>query len=114
MKQHIGAIKKTLDQEGIGAKAITQLKELREWFKSNLNEPGYVKMLRYAYEDIQTKGDYTFAYLEDEDGKSNLAYLLDLLSDYHNKYNKEELQEIRNLMEGIVPEEEEGEEEMNG
>jgi hypothetical protein len=48
-------------------------------------------------------------YLEEDGGKENLEYLVDLLGDHSNKYNREELQEIRNLMEGIVPEEEEEE-----
>lgn len=106
MNKQIEAIKKTLAKEGTTA-AVAQLKELREWFKANLNEPGYVKMIRYAYENIEENGDYTFQFLEDGDGKANLEYFLDLLAEYHNKYNKEELQEIRNLMEGIEPEVEE-------
>jgi hypothetical protein len=61
-------------------------------------------MIRMAYENIEETSDYTFLYLEEEDGKANLEYLVDLLSDYQNKYNKEELQEVRNLMEGILPE----------
>jgi hypothetical protein len=32
-----------------------------------------------------------------------------VLADYSNKYNREELQDIRNLMEGIAPEVEESE-----
>lgn len=111
MKQYIDAIKKTLASEGVGEKVVEQLKTLREYFKENLNEPGYVKMIRMAYENIEETGDYTFLYLEEEDGKANLEYLIDLLSDFHNKYNKEELQVIRNLMEGIEPEPEEDEEE---
>lgn len=107
MNNRIDQIKKTLAKEGISEKVITQMKDLREWFKANVNEPGYVKMIRLAYEDIEANGDYTYLFLEDGDGKSNLEYFLDLISEYHNKYNKEELQEIRNLMEGIVPEEEE-------
>ncbi len=107
MNKHIETIKKTLAKEGVGEKVVAQLKELREWFKTNLNEPGYVKMIRLAYEDIEANGDYTFLYLEDGDGKTNLEYFLDLLAEYQNKYNKEELQEVRNLMEGIVPEPEE-------
>jgi len=111
MNNRIDQIKKTLAKEGISEKVITQMKELREWFKANLNEPGYVKMIRLAYENIEeNSGDYTFLYLEEDDGKSNLEYFLDLLGEYQNKYNKEELQEIRNLMEGIVPETEEEEE----
>jgi hypothetical protein len=107
MKQQIEAIKNTIAKEGLSTTLIQQLKDLREWFKSNRNEPGYVKMIRLAYEDIEANDDYTFLYLEEEDGKANLAYLMDLIGDYDNKYNKEELQEIKNLMLGIVPEEEE-------
>lgn len=110
MKQHIEAIKKTLATEGLSAKLVEQLKELREWFKANRNEPSYVKMIRLAYENIEENDDYTFLYLEEEDGKANLEYLIDLLGDYDNKYNKEELQDIKNLMLGIEPETEEEEE----
>lgn len=90
---------------------VALLKELREYFKANLNEPGLVKMIRLAYENIEENGTYTFLYLEDGDAKENISYLVDLLADYGNKYNKEELQDIRNLMEGIEVEEDEIEEE---
>lgn len=112
MKELIQKVKDTLTKEGFeGTSVVDQLKELREYFKANLNEPGYVKMIRYAYEDIEQNGDYGFFYLEEEDSAANLAYFLDLLADYHNKYNREELQDIRNLMEGIEPELEETSEE---
>jgi hypothetical protein len=104
MKQQIDAIKKTLETEGFSPKLVEQLKALREWFKANRNEPGYVKMIRLAYENIEEYGDYSYLYLEEEDGVANLSYLLDLLGDYDNKYNKEELQDIKNLMLGIEPE----------
>jgi hypothetical protein len=100
MKQLIDAIKVTLAKEGFeGEKLVNQLKELRKYFIDNLNQPGYVRMIRLAYENIQVNGDYTFEYTED-DGVANLDYLLDLLSDYSNKYNKEELIEYRKMMEG--------------
>ncbi len=110
MKQLIEAIKKTIASEGIGEKVVGQMQELREWFKANLNEPGYVKMIRLAYENIKENGDYTLLYLEEEDGKANLEYFIDLMGDYSNKYNKEELIDIRHLMEGTTREEEESEE----
>ena len=106
MKAQVDKIKKTLAAEGVGPKVVTQLKEFREYVKTNLNEPGYVKMIRLAYENIEENGDYTFLFLQDDDGKANLDYLLDLFADYTNKYNREELQDVRNLMEGIEPEEE--------
>ncbi len=113
MKAQVDKIKKTLAAEGVGPKVVAQLKELREYVKTNLNEPGYVKMIRLAYENIEENGDYTFLFLQDDDGKANLDYLLDLFADYTNKYNREELQDVRNLMEGIEPEEE-TEEEIGG
>jgi hypothetical protein len=107
MKQIIDNIKAELKNSDYNKdKVIELLKSLREHFKANLNEPGYVRMIRLAYEDIEENGDYTFLYLEDDGGKENLEYLVDLLGDHSHKYNREELQEIRNLMEGIVPEEE--------
>jgi hypothetical protein len=100
MKQLIDAIKVTLAKEGFeGEKLVNQLKELRKFFIDNLNQPGYVRMIRLAYENIQVNGNYTFEYTEDT-GLANLDYLLDLLSDYSNKYNKEELIEYRKMMEG--------------
>ena len=100
MKQLIDAIKVTLAKEGFeGEKLVNQLKELRKYFIDHLNQPGYVRMIRLAYENIQVNGNYTFEYTED-DGAANLDYLLDLLSDYSNKYNKEELIEYRKMMEG--------------
>jgi hypothetical protein len=111
MKQIIDNIKAALSQDNTNNEVVIGLlKELREFFKANEKEPGYVRMIRLAYEDIEANDDYTFLFLEESDGKENLAYLLDLLADHNNKYNREELQEIRNLMEGIEPTPEETEE----
>ncbi len=110
MKQIIDKIKAEIKKNGFNHdKFIHLLKELREFFKANLNEPGLVVMIRLAYENIEENGAYTFLYLEEEDGKANLEYFVDLLADYSNKYNREELQEIRNLMEGKTQETEEEE-----
>ena len=107
MNELIDKIKKTLAVEGLSENVINLLKELREWFKNNLKEPGYVRMIRLAYENIEENGDYTFLYLEEEDGKANLDYFIDLLADYQNKYNKDELIDVRHLMEGTTREDEE-------
>src|SRR5437762_414195 len=112
MKQIVDKIKAELKKDGFDGNAVSALlSELRDWFKSNLNEPGLVRMIRLAFEDIDNNGEYTFLYLDEDGGKANLEYLVDLLADYNNKYNREELQDIRNLMEGITPEEEENSEE---
>ncbi len=111
MKEIIAKIKNELSKEAYSQETVvSQLKELREYFKSNLNEPGLVRMIRLAYEEIENNGDYTFLFLEEEDCKANLEYLVDLLGDHNNKYNREELREIRDLMEGIERTEEEDEE----
>lgn len=111
MKNLIEAIKKTLASEGINENTVAQLMELREWFKKNLKEPGYVRMIRLAAENIEENGDYTFLYLEEEDGAANLSYFVDLLADHTNKYNRDELIDIRHLMEGTTREDLEEEEE---
>ena len=100
MKELIESIKKTLAKDGFDAATVVkQLKELREHFIKSHNQPGYVRMLRLAYENIEANGTYTFEYTEDGPN-ANLSYLLDLLADYDNKYNKEELVEYRKMMEG--------------
>jgi hypothetical protein len=112
MKEIIEKLKKASAEENTNFEQIVELlKELREYFKANLNEPGIVKIIRMAYENIEENDTYTFLFLEDGDAKENISYLVDLLADHTNKYNKEELQDIRNLMEGIEEVDEEIEEE---
>jgi len=113
MKEIVAKLKSDLSGASYNSELVIEhLKELREFFKSHLNEPGLVRMIRLAYEDIEANGDYTFLFLEEEDSKANLEYLVDLLADHANKYNREELREIRDLMEGIErTDEEEVEEE---
>lgn len=110
MNQIIQSIKKTLAKKDFDAESlVAQLKELREFIKTNLDEPGFVRMVRLAYENIEENGTYTFEYTEGEDPKANLGYLIDLLADYNNKYNREELMEYRKMMEGeewVSPEDE--------
>ncbi|MEI6880241.1 MAG: hypothetical protein EBZ58_08985 [Bacteroidetes bacterium] len=110
MNQIIQSIKKTIAKKDFDAESlVAQLKELREFIKTNLDEPGFVRMVRLAYENIEENGTYTFEYTEGEDPKANLGYLIDLLADYNNKYNREELLEYRKMMEGeewVSPEDE--------
>jgi hypothetical protein len=108
MKEIISKIKKELSKsKDDQSNVIDSLKELRTYFIDHLKEPGLVKMIRFAYEDIENNGSYSFLFLEEEDSRANLEYLLDLLADFGNKYNQEELREIRDLMEGIERTEEE-------
>lgn len=110
--QIVEKIKAELKKDGFNPEAITGLlQELRNYYKDNLKEPGLVRMIRLACEDIENNGNYTFLYMPDDDGKANLEYLIDLLADYSNKYNREELQDIRNLMDGVTPETEDEEKE---
>jgi hypothetical protein len=80
MNQIIQSIKKTIAKKDFDAESlVAQLKELREFIKTNLDEPGFVRMVRLAYENIEENGTYTFEYTEGEDPKANLGYLIDLL-----------------------------------
>lgn len=117
MKNIFDEIYRILAADGFDHEAlVAKLKELRTYFIQNLNEPGYVRMIRLAYENIEENESYTFEYTEGEDPKANLKYLIDLLADYQNKYNREELIEYRHMMEGeewISPEQEWEEEDMD-
>jgi len=107
MNHIVESIKKALSAEEIKIEKVVELlKELREFFKLNNNEPAYVKMIRLAYEDLENNGSYSYLFLEEENWQANLEYFVDLLADHKNKYNREELYEIRQLMD---PQEEEEE-----
>jgi len=102
MKEIIAKLKQTIEKKGFeGGTLVQQLKDLREYIKGNLHEPGYVKMIRLIYENIEENGTLTFDYLRGDTPEANLNYFLDLMADYNNKYNREELQEVRNLLEGL-------------
>ena len=75
------------------------LKEFREKAVKTDN-PLVTKVSRLAFEHLETYGDFKVKYIyEDlEEEVSNFEYLLQLLGDPDNKYNKEDLQEMRDYL----------------
>ncbi len=75
------------------------LKEFRERAVKSDN-PLVTKVSRLAYEHLQSYGDFLVKYIDEdlEQEVSNFEYLLQLLGDPDNKYNKEDLQEMRDYL----------------
>jgi hypothetical protein len=75
------------------------LKEFRERAVKSDN-PLVTKVSRLAYEHLESYGDFLIKYIDEdlEQEVSNFEYLLQLLGDPDNKYNKEDLQEMRDYL----------------
>ena len=78
---------------------ITMLKEFRE-FGLLAENPLVTKVSRLAYEHLAEHGEFKVAYVDEDlaDEVSNFEYLLQLLGDPDNKYNKEDLQSFRDYL----------------
>lgn len=112
-------IQKEIESNGAGTeKMVEQLMELREFFIES-EDPTVTKVLRLAAEHIEENGTFQLNILSDlevtdegEEGEEkesaapleefapedNLKYLLTLCFDAQNKYNREELFEIRDQL----------------
>ena len=78
------------------AQTINDLKELRNYF-IEIKDPMVTKVLRLAYEHLENHGNFEIE-IEDFDpeaGQSVFEYLMELVGNYDNKYNREELQEFK-------------------
>lgn len=114
-KNSIGTIKQHIDELGaaykkeqkVTDKMIKQMKEMREVFKE-MQLPTIVKSVRLTYEHIENYGSLdNLPYWEDEEVEideehSSFEYYLDLLSNPTNKYNREEIKELNNLLKDIA------------
>ena len=108
----ISELRKLVSYEQLDIPKIIELmKEIREIVKS-IGDPLVVKTLRLAYENLEANnGELAIEYLEDQEDLNNLEYLIDLLKDTQNKYNRDEIEDIMYALLGIPrPKEEEGEE----
>lgn len=93
---------------------ISLLKELRPR-AIEIENPLVTKILRMTYEHLAEYGDFLIAYVEPDEvgGVSNFEYMIQLLEDPDNKYNREELQSYRDRLKiypEVPPPEEEEEE----
>jgi hypothetical protein len=92
---------------------VEMLKEFRQYGLKAEN-PLVTKVSRLAYEHLEANGDFLVRYVDEdlESEVSNFEYLLQLLADPANKYNREDLQAFRDYLLAypevpVLPEEQE-------
>lgn len=93
-------VKKAYDKYGFeDGHVVEALKVLREYYKET-GDPTLTKVCRLAYEHIEENGDFTVDLLEEREpgDKPSFEYFLDLLIDSGNKFNREEIQEFKQLL----------------
>ncbi|MDX2001858.1 MAG: hypothetical protein SFW35_05480 [Chitinophagales bacterium] len=79
---------------------IPQLSQLREQAKAK-EDALLVKVLRLAMEHIENNGSFEVGDRFEEglpDDISNLQYFIELVADADNKYNREEIQEFKQVL----------------
>ena len=98
----IAAIQKDLQKSGLVLDTtITELKELREMVKDLDKYPLIVKALRLTYEYMEVHETFDIQFLEDNDEPvENLVYLLQLIEHPDNKYNRDEIRELTEVIKG--------------
>ncbi len=86
-------------QEPDTQQIISLLKEFRE-LAVKADNPLVTKVSRLAYEHLEQHGDFLVKYIDEdlEQELSNFDYLLQLLGDPENKYNREDLQELKDYL----------------
>ena len=94
-------VKKEYEKSGFeGGKVVELLKLLREEYLK-IEDPTLVKVTRLMYEHIEENNDFlidTFEEERTEDDETSFAYLLHLMSEANNKFNREEIQEYKLLL----------------
>lgn len=99
--KELESIKKEYGKTGFeSGKIPALLMELREVYKS-AGDPTLTKISRLAAEHIQANNDFsvdTFEEERSEGDETSFAYFLSLLEDADNKFNREEIQEYKQLL----------------
>ncbi|MCB0478144.1 MAG: hypothetical protein KDC84_08270 [Crocinitomicaceae bacterium] len=102
----IDKLLKAIEKNGVNDQLIPDLKKLREWALKE-EDPLVTKVIRLSYEYIEENEcfDISVAKDEDEEGnefylepgsdEENFSYLLNLLVNNENEYNREEIRDYR-------------------
>jgi hypothetical protein len=82
---------------------VEQLSPLLQAYREyalKAENPLATKVARLAFEHLEAYGDFMVKYIDEdlEEEVSNFEYLLQLLGDPDNKYNKEDLQDMRDYL----------------
>lgn len=87
---------KKFDPEAV----VDELMTIRELAREE-KDPTAVKILRLASEYIGQNGNFDIGFLDEDGGDlSDFDYLIQLLVNIHKDVNREEIQEIRDLLLG--------------
>lgn len=75
---------------------INDLKTLRNFF-IEIKDPMLTKLVRLAYEYLENHASFEIEIedFEPEEGEGTFEYFMELVMNYDNKYNRDELQEIK-------------------
>lgn len=87
-------------KNGMTDKTIADLKTLRNFF-IEVKDPKVTRILRLVYELFEDGGEFDFQledFNEEEAGMSSFEYLMQLITAYDNQYNREELEEYKQLL----------------
>jgi len=75
---------------------INDLKTLRNYF-IEIKDPMITKMIRLCYEHLENHGSFDIEIedFEPDEEQSTFEYFMELILNYDNNYNREELREIK-------------------
>ncbi|MCB0479859.1 MAG: hypothetical protein KDC83_00435 [Flavobacteriales bacterium] len=100
MKQ-LDDVKAEYKKSGLeNGKVVELLKVLREQYKE-MSDPTLTKVTRLMYEHIEANKAFLVDTFEEERGadeETSFEYLLSIMSDADNKFNREEIQEYKVLL----------------
>ncbi len=88
---------KSSEQNFDVANIATKLTEIRT-FALKEEDPLVVKLLRLSKEYIEQNNEFDLVFEGPEEEENKFIYFLNLIKGSENKYNREELAEIRNLL----------------
>lgn len=87
-------------KNGASEKVINDLKTLRNYF-IEIKDPKVTRILRMVYENFEAGNEFDFMvedFNEEEAEMSSFEYLMQLVTAYDNKLNREELEEYKQLL----------------
>lgn len=99
-------IQKVIDnaeKNGIASESnIADLQKARE-FALKENDPLVTRALRLTWQHIESNEGFEVAFLEDaETQDENFSYFMNLILKSDNTYNRDEIREITNLLQGLA------------
>lgn len=102
-QKQIDKILSIVEKEGIKAeKLIPLIQNLREFALSE-EDPLVTRTLRLTWQHLESNEGFEISYLEDaETQEENFVYMFELIKNSDNKYNRDELREITQMLQALV------------